>query len=190
MKTLTSTNAHISIIGKNDKEYLVLKHYPINNDVLAKKVWGESLKIRKILTNNGINVPKIFKISITNNITVLEEYLGESILQLYRKSRLNKNVLRSAEKFLYKIPNEIPVDTNPGNIVIKNDGALFLVDFMPGDPWSFLNSEKFRDAYEKRFPSAISAIGNKRRIKRYHDSYFRVKKLYYYLGLTVGGLCR
>jgi hypothetical protein len=168
------------------KKY-VLKTYDFSDKDLWKELIRQNIRLRNILSKY-IRVPKILEIGSEDGFYIIEEYLGRSLKEYFYEDSWDLDHIEDLKEcidIISTFPEDIPIDANPANFVIDDFGMISFIDFMPPDPWAFLDTPKFRIPFEKVFPHVIRAYERREvRKKRYYLNKYRIVKLLHYLDIT------
>ncbi len=188
---------------KRDVVVKLLNLNVCDNDV-EKILTNDFNYIRKELIKNNILIPDLINLGFNNKDEIDEKYnyeinscagefmvieevfVGISLREIIRSKNGSEEVINryidKAIRFVEKLPNTIPLDTNTGNIVFREpyDSAYF-VDIIPPDPWKHESDKKLQKQLGLVFPSLKDQNLDKEKMKRYYLTEYRVKKLHYYI---------
>ncbi len=146
-------NAHgnegeAKVLAKRFKDWSGLKWFPltlwsfgarsfaVSGQARLAKEWA----INEFLRNEGFNVPKILHVSNAERIVFMEYIEGENLSEAIKTfatstdKATNKKVVSTINRVgevLAKVhlSNICLGDTKPDNVLIKQDGTIFLIDF-------------------------------------------------------------
>jgi hypothetical protein len=162
----------------------VFKEYGIFDEPLTAAIFREHVVIRELLHKTGISIPTLYGYSSGSGGSLLEEFIGPSIRDLILDKTLHPeeldSVMRASRNFIGQLSEDIPLDTNPGNISVKENGDFYFIDFMPPNPWLFLKNKALRGKYEKYFPNTANVWQDDGLRKRYYEKEYRIEKFDYY----------
>lgn len=160
------------------------------NGLIDKEIGLQIIKdykrIKNKLFKKGIRVPETKNIYITSSVkadlVIIEKYCGVSLREILRSVRVTVKtkvlLIRRCIEYIYKLPEDIPLDTNPGNFVIHNNLVTF-VDFTPPDPWKYPKNSNNGRILSKIFTS-ISSPPYKNKKLSYYKNLYRVKRFKYH----------
>ncbi|MFC1700439.1 hypothetical protein ACFLZ4_02245 [Patescibacteria group bacterium] len=102
--------------------------------------------IKKILESEGIRVPITYDVfldrSKRSNLYIVESYMGRSLKKILKEDKRYINTLvHKSAAFIKSLPQNVPLDTNPGNIVIDSYGEIAFIDLIPPNQWKYRNTE-------------------------------------------------
>jgi Kae1-associated kinase Bud32 len=136
------------VIAKRFKDWSGLKWFPLTLWSFGAKSFAVSGQARlakecaisEFLLNEGFNVPKILHVSNAERIVFMEYIDGVNLSEAIKKVAMStdpatlKEVLLKIERvgeILAKVHshNVTLGDTKPDNVLIKQDGTIFLIDF-------------------------------------------------------------
>ena len=156
--------------------------------------------VRNVLVNSGVNVPELYLCGVTNarnikgirntdsknHLIIVEKYAGDSIRDIFMKKDLTKTakteLLEMCKKFVKSLPENIPLDTNTGNIVYDGiSNKLSFIDFVPPDPWLHINDGCLMQNLYDMFPTLKTLVNDEGGKRRYYDNGRRWEKFLYYL---------
>jgi len=160
---------------------MVVKKYRVYNLHLARKVFKVNVEIREILEKRNVNVPHVYLICPFFGGLIVEKFVGVSIRDYARNRNLNPEILKECKKIIMRLPQNIPLDTNPGNFVVNDVRHIYFVDFMPPNPWMFIRNKNRRDLFEKFFPQTRLVETDPDMKDRYLKNPKRLQKFEYYL---------
>jgi tRNA A-37 threonylcarbamoyl transferase component Bud32 len=146
--TASAENGETKVLAKRFKDWSGLKWFPLTLWSYGAKSFAVSGQARlakecaisELLHNEGFNVPKILHVSNAKRIVFMEyidgENLSEAIKQLGASSdpAILQNVLGTVGKvgeiFAGVHARNVTLgDTKPDNLLIKQDGTIFMIDF-------------------------------------------------------------
>lgn len=186
--------------NKNIVAVVKVSKRPVLSDIVGNIVVSDIENVRNVLINSGVEVPKLYicavgntlnlkgleKVDTKRRLVIVENYAGESIRDLINSASMSKvskrDLLKMCNKFIKTLPENIPLDTNTGNIVY--DGVqkkLSFVDFIPPDPWLHLKDKNLMRSLYKMFPTVSILIEDKGGKERYYNNDKRWEKFVYYL---------
>lgn len=172
----------------------------IRSDKVGKTIVSDIENVRNVLINSGVDVPELYFCGVINaqklrgicnadsknRLIIVEEYAGESIRDIFKKKDLIKTnkteLLKMCDKFIKSLPENIPLDTNTGNIVYdRGSDTLSFVDFVPPDPWLHINDKRLMQNLYDMFPTVKTLVNDEIGKGRYYNNSRRWEKFLYYL---------
>lgn len=141
------------------KYNLIIKYFGkgLINRKIFKRLKTEYLNIKKE-TSNFVSVPKTYFIfRLCKNFIIFEEYKGCSIKDIFIRNSgiLDSDIRVKCREFIKLLPESIPLDTNPGNIVLSKLNEFSIVDFIPPNPFVSENDPEY-DQICRIFPTLDS----------------------------------
>lgn len=185
----------------DDYEDLIVKvlERPIPDKETEKLILEDYLDIRKKAIDRGVSVPRLRECSVVDNenfinrfrtaegkhLYIIEAYTGISVREIFREvtfKDIRESVLKMCFDFINSLPEDIPLDTNPGNITyLSKENKLYFVDFLPPDPWKNTEKNILQTKLQSMFPTMENILKDKDSKDRYFKNEFRKGKLQYYL---------
>lgn len=172
----------------------------IENDILGEAIKNSFLEVRDKVLRSGVNVPYLYKSDVVNGeelpdifrirnqkrFMIVEDYAGESVKEIIAGTNYSKTekegILSNVKEFILKLPEDVPLDTNSGNIVYcRDDGKLSFIDFIPPDPWLYETKPDLKEGLLRVFPSLVTLLPDEEGKKRYFLNQYRVAKFNYYI---------
>lgn len=182
--------------GSNCNVYV----YAINKDRYVIKVSGNGfvdreigleiikdyIRIKNKLSKNGVIVPETKNIYITSSakadLVIIEKYCGISLKEILKSKRITLNLkvllVKKCIKQIQCFPEDVPLDTNPGNFVVHR-GLITFVDFTPPDPWKYPKNSYKGKLLSKVFTS-INSPSYKNKKLSYYKNIFRIERFKYH----------
>jgi Kae1-associated kinase Bud32 len=143
--------SEIKVVAKRFKDWSGFKWFPLTLWSLGTKTLSVSGQARlakeyaisEILLREGFNVPKILHVSNAERIIFMEFIEGENLSEFIKQMGTStdqatveavlENVGRVGEIFAKVHSHNVSLgDTKPDNVLIKQDGTIFLIDFEQG----------------------------------------------------------
>ena len=142
--------------------------------------------IKNKVDSTGIKVPTTQKVYINSQskafLVIIETYCGIDLRVILEKKDLTllykNNQIKRCINVIKLMPEDVPIDTNPGNFVIDKNGISF-VDFIPPEPWKYKNNKKIQDKLKKIFPTLELPNYPNKKISYYRNKY-RINRLLYH----------
>ena len=160
------------------------------NKSLLELVIKDYLFIKTKTENAGIKVPKTYSVERHDknnnpNLQIIESFEGNSIKDLIRGGENSNNFkyIGEVENFIFQLPEDIPLDIQPGNIVLK-ENELKLIDFLPPDPWKYEN-KSIQNELEKIFPSISKKFDYVGKKECYMNNSQRFTRFIYHFNLIL-----
>lgn len=146
-------NAHIDgaeqkVLAKRFKDWAGFKWFPLSLWSFGARSFAVSgqarlskeLAISELLRSEGFNVPKILHVSNSQRLVFMEFIEGESLSQSVKRiaaAEIGQDIsaelalINQVGKIFAKVHsrNIVLGDTKPENMLIKQDGTIFLIDF-------------------------------------------------------------
>lgn len=166
----------------------------INKDI-GKLIFSDYIHVKSIFEKLGIKVPKTKKICLDSeskaDFIIIEEYCGVSLFEILYNPEVTLSdkvrYIKRCIKFIKIFPENIAIDTNPGNFVVNNRKEISFVDFIPPAQWKYVHKKQIQDQLKRIFPSMRSPDY---RYKK--DSYFmnklRIKRLLFHCNKVCIGI--
>jgi Kae1-associated kinase Bud32 len=139
------------VLAKRFKDWSGFKWFPLTLWSFRTKTFAVSGQARlareyaisEILHREGFNVPKILRVSNAERIIFMEFIEGENLSEFIKQMGTSnnqetidavlENVKRVGEIFAKVHAHNVFLgDTKPDNVLIKQDGTIFLIDFEQG----------------------------------------------------------
>jgi len=139
------------VLAKRFKDWSGFKWFPLTLWSFGAKSFAVSGQARlakeaaisEILHSEGFNVPKILHVSNAERIVFMEYIEGENLSESIKRVAASTDIatledlcskMRQVGEILGKIHshNVSLGDTKPDNVLIKQDGTIFLIDFEQG----------------------------------------------------------
>jgi hypothetical protein len=188
--------------SQNTKKDVVVKVMEAVTGIesLMGTIKNNYLNIREKARREGVVVPVLYDCYILRadevpikfghcsgwSFIIVESYAGISVKDLIRIENYSmsktKRIIAECKDFINKLPEDIPLDTNPGNIVYSDiNNELSYVDFLPPDPWAYTKDYALRKDMEKIFPTLKNTLDDDFSLNRYFKNVYRWEKFKYYL---------
>lgn len=143
--------------------------------------------IKNTLEKFGVPIPKSFKIYFSpkskGEIVIIEQYCGVSVREVIRDTNVSHDkkveLVRLVEEFITKLPEGVPLDTNPGNFVINNKRKIYFVDLIPPEPWKYKGNELIQQKLINIFPT-MRKDNYSDKYKAYHLNKYRKVRFNYH----------
>lgn len=185
----------------NEEKDVVVKVMEASTETrgLMEIIKEDYLNIRERAKRKGVTVPVLYNCFILKeeeipikfkcnkgwSFIIVESYAGISLRDLIRTEIYptikTQKIIARCGNFIKKLPEDIPLDTNPGNILYsKIDSRLRYVDFLPPDPWLHIKDIILRKELEKIFPTLKNTLDDTASIDRYFNNIYRWEKFKYY----------
>ncbi len=139
------------VLAKRFKDWSGFKWFPLTVWSFGARTFtvsgqarlAKECAISEILHNEGFNVPKILHVSNAERIVFMEYIEGENLSESIKKVATSTDTaildeLRGKVRGVGEIMGQIHCrnvslgDTKPDNVLIKEDGTIFLIDFEQG----------------------------------------------------------
>jgi len=158
----------------------------INKDI-GELIFSDYIHVKSIFEKLGIKVPKTKKICLDSeskaDFIIIEEYCGVSLFEILYdpKVTLSDKVeyTKGCIKFIEKFPENIAVDTNPGNFVVNDRKEISFVDFMPPAQWKYIRKKQIQNQLKKIFPS-MQSPNYRNKKDSYYMNKLRIKRLLFH----------
>jgi Kae1-associated kinase Bud32 len=143
-----SNRGETKVLAKRFKDWSGLKWFPLtlwsfgarSFSVSGQARLAREYAISEFLHNEGFNVPKILHVSNAERLVFMEYIDGENLSEVIKRLATStdlstiQNVLstvgRVGELFAKVHTCDVTLgDTKPDNVLIKQDGTIFLIDF-------------------------------------------------------------
>jgi len=143
-----SSRGESKVLAKRFKDWSGLKWFPLTLWSFGARTFAVSGQARlakecaisEFLHSAGFNVPKILHVSNAERIVFMEYINGENLSEVIKRlatstdpallSDVNDKVGRVGEIFAGVHSYNVALgDTKPDNVLIKQDGTIFLIDF-------------------------------------------------------------
>jgi tRNA A-37 threonylcarbamoyl transferase component Bud32 len=148
IKTSGGSNGETKVIAKRFKDWSGFKWFPLTVWSFGAKSFAVSGQARlareyaisEFLLSEGFNVPKILHVSNAERIVFMEFIEGENLSEAIKRvasstdtafiDKVLGEVGRVGEIFAHVHASNVTLgDTKPDNVLIKQDGTIFLIDF-------------------------------------------------------------
>ncbi len=178
--TKVSTGTYANVFVNSTLTY-ILKEYSLNIDVNSTMKLLEDYLLAKNLFNrlnsSAFQIPQTYNFCIKSNpvattLSLIEDYCGTNIRTLYKQNQLKyQEKTENIKKLIMQLPENMPIETHPGNICVFRD-SYYIVDFFPPFPhFGFY-------AFENSFYEEARLL---RKLSRYYNNNLRVQKFEFYL---------
>jgi|GEM_PF-2735015 len=187
IKMIGGSNCDVYLYTLGEKKYVIkISGNNSIDDKVGTLIMDDYLRVRDRLECSNISVPTLRNIYLTSsiraNLVVIEDYCGKSLREILRSELFSvDNKLSFVSKcidLVSKFPEDIPLDTNPGNLVVHNSIITF-VDFIPPDPWKYNPDSAIGRKLKKIFISLNSSDYKNKKLS-YYSNKFRIRRLMYH----------
>lgn len=134
------------VLVKRFKDWSGFKWFPLSLwsfgarsfSVSGQARLAKECAISEVLHSEGFNVPKIFHVSNAQRLVFMEFIEGESLGKIVKKYGVNEDkaaevlgIVRRVGVNMAKVhsSNVVLGDTKPDNVLVKQDGSIYLIDF-------------------------------------------------------------
>ncbi len=173
-----------AFLGLLEDKKVVVKKYNLKDAELSYLIEKQYTYNRNIAANSNIRIPNSSSLIQYDSMVTLEDFVGDSVYKIVKNCRIGDkttfDILNICEKIIMRMPEYIPLDTNPRNFVFDGN-SIFFVDFMPPNPWAFSTDPVLRGKFETAFPFTKNILASENRLRRYFNKYYRLRKFFYYL---------
>ena len=162
---------------------------------IGRLVMSDYFRIKNKLSSLGIFVPITMNVYLTSennaDLVIIESYEGVSLREILVNKRVSKNrktiSVKKCLDFIDRLPENIPLDTNPGNFCFRKDASIAFVDFIPPDPWKYKDNINIQSRLKEIFPSMKSPF-YKHKYLSYYKNKYRVERLSFHCRKLFGGI--
>ena len=147
------------------------------NNEFGKLVIRDYLNVKNLVESKGVRVPFTYDIFLDvkdrSNLYIVESYMGKSLKEILvgrRSNKYKKQIIRESVEFIKKFPQNVPLDTNPGNIAIDRKGNFSFIDFIPPNQWLY-EETKWEKIMNRAFVTTTKGFNYKNK----HSAYFTTK---------------
>lgn len=148
----------------------------------SKMLIEDYISIKDKVYKAGTTVPVTYDIFLSRDyehrLIIVESFMGDSLRKIFstrkNKAYISKLVIEG-RKLIKGLPEEVPLDTNPGNMAIDDFGTLSFIDFVPPDPWKYRNT-KWEEYMIKAFPTVAESYDYPEKVDAYYSTTGRLRR--------------
>lgn len=160
---------------------------------IGKIIISDYINLKSLLEKLGVKVPKTYKIYYSpasrGEVVIIEQFCGTSLRELLRDTKISSNkktgLIKLVLDFMSKMPEGIPLDVNPGNLVVNKKEKVTFVDFIPPEPWKYRDNILIQEELNRIFPKMKTNV-YRNKYKSYHINKYRKERFLYHCNNLLG----